>query len=218
MVTSCGCVGREVLTHKLQSLHIRKHKVTLSGFTGFAGAAALSLLVAGTANAATLDGRSFTLDYLIPDMSTVYLSTNGPIAGTVTAGPGVDAAIEVEGVTTISLDFDGNMLKVLLNTILNGPEWNTAPFNGIRISFAGTPGFDAFSMTDNSFGPITPSFSGSTLFLNWPGAAYVDGSTATFEVSLAPIPLPAALPLLATALAGGAGFAKARRRRKSMSA
>lgn len=171
-------------------------------------AMALAVGLAGGAAAATLNGKSFTLDYMFPDINTVYPATNGPINGTAGAGA---AAITVEDVATITVDFVGNVLNVGFSTILTNPTWNDTSFNGIRIAFANTPDIASFTKIASNFGPVTPSFSGSTLFLNWPGATYNSDSAGSFEVAL--VPVPAALPLLATALAGVAGLSVGKRRR-----
>jgi hypothetical protein len=161
-----------------------------------AGAAILS---ASAASAATLDGASFTVDYLFPDASTVYSQTNGPINGTV--GDGIDAAIIVENVTTISLDFDALSLHVVLNTTLENLKWNPALFNGLRITFTDLPAaIRAFDLVSSDISPVTPTFSEAELFISWPEASYQDGDKLSFSVAL--VPLPAALPLMLAGLAG----------------
>jgi hypothetical protein len=176
------------------------------------------LIAASAVSAATLDGASFQVDYLYPDTGSVYGGANGPIAGTV--GAGVDATINVEGVTDIALDFDGLSLDVTLTTVLSNPTWTGAPFNGLRISFTDLPSdFTAFSLVDSSFGPITTSFSGTDLFINWNGASYVNGSNAAFAMDLAaPVPVPAALPMLLAGIAALGALHQRQKRRAPLGA
>lgn len=59
------------------------------------------------------------------------------------------------------------------------------------------------------------SFDADELFINWAGASYGTGSTATFDIGydIAPVPLPAGLPLLAA----GLGSLIALRRKRTLS-
>ena len=175
------------------------------------GLAVAGLLVVGlqAAQAATLTGVELAADYLLPDSSTTY--PGGTPTGPFTVGAGVDAVINVEGVTDLSLDFDSNMLTVTLNTTLTNPTWNTASFNGIHIT-AASGMFTSFGLSSATISPITTSFDADELFINWAGASYVDGSTAVFDIGyeVASVPLPAGFPLVLTGLFG---FAWLRRRK-----
>jgi hypothetical protein len=158
-----------------------------SEMLNYAGAAviALAALAAPEARAATLDGMTLSAVYLYPNAGTVYpeATETGPF----TVGAGVDASISVEGVTDILLDFAENALSLMSGTAFTG-----------------------FSHTGGSIAPFGTSFDASNLFITWPGVSYVDGSTMSFDVAVAPVPLPATMPFLA---AGLAGFALLRRRR-----
>lgn len=160
------------------------------------------------ATAATLSEANFRVDYVYDDGTTnglaMYTNTNGPIFGTV--GPGPDASIRVEERTDIQFDFDDRSLDLIINTSLADPVWDSITFNGIRITFLDLAAdIESFSLVSSSFGPITQIYSATEIFMSWPGAAYPNGSTASFSVELtdavAPVPLPAGAPLLLAALA-----------------
>lgn len=176
----------------------------------YAGAAviALAALAAPEAKAATLDGTTLSAVYLYPDAETVYPDANE--TGPFTVGAGVDASINVEGVTDILLDFAANGLTVTFNTTLTSPTWVNSSFNGLRISLLSGTEFTGFSHAGGSIAPFGTSFDAGNLFITWPGVSYVDGSTMSFDVAVALVPLPATMPFLA---AGMAGFALLRRRR-----
>lgn len=181
-----------------------------SEMLNYAGAAliALAALAAPEARAATLDGMTLSAVYLYPDAGTVYpeATETGPF----TVGAGIDATISVEGVTDILLDFAANALTVTFNTTLTNPTWESTPFNGLQISLLSGTAFTGFSHTGGSIAPFGTSFDAGNLFITWSGVSYVDGSTMSFDVAVAPVPLPATMPFLA---AGMAGFALLRRRR-----
>lgn len=175
-----------------------------------AAVAAVLTFAAAAASAGTLDGEDFQLDYLFPDSATLYGQTDGPVFGTV--GPGIDATIDVEGVTQIALDFSGLKLDIAMTSSLVNPVWSTAPFNGLRVTFLSLASpFVSFSEVAASFGPISPSFTDDELFVNWNGAGYEDGSTASFAVGLAPVPLPASVLMLLAGV-GGIGALRLRGR------
>ncbi|WP_347139847.1 VPLPA-CTERM sorting domain-containing protein [Paracoccus sp. SSK6] len=70
-------------------------------------------------------------------------------------------------------------------------------------------------MASITIGPITTSSDADEVLVNWTGASYGTGSTATFDIGydIAPVPLPAGLPLLAAAL----GSLIALRRKRTLS-
>ena len=204
--------GRENLLRAKAAMQARFIPVCMveSEMLKYAGAAvvALAALAAPEARAATLDGMTLSAVYLYPDVGTVY--SDATETGPFTVGAGVDASIDVEGVTDILLDFASNALTVTFNTTLTNPTWVNSSFNGLQISLLSGAAFTGFSHTGGSISPFGTSFDGGNLFISWPGVSYVDGSTMSFDVAVAPVPLPATLPFLA---AGMAGLAVLRRRR-----
>lgn len=175
----------------------------------------VAMLVAPVAQAATLDGLTLSAEYRHPDAATSYpdASPTGPFV----VGSGVDGTISVEGVTNISLDFSGNSLAILLNTTLSSPTWANSAFNGLLIALGSAGSFTSFAQTSSSIGPVTTSYDGDELFINWSNHSYVDGSTLTFDIGYeAPAPAPVPLPASALLLLGGVGgFAALRRRQKA---
>ena len=166
--------------------------------------------LAPAVQAATLNGATLSASYRYPDAGTVYpLATpTGPFV----VGAGVDGVIDVEGVTQVLLDFDDNTLTVTLNTVLSSPTWTNTAFNGVRIELESAGSFSSFALASSSFAPIETSFEAGALLIDWSGATYMDGSSAVFDVGfdVAPVPLPAALPLLCVGLGS---IAMLRRRR-----
>lgn len=171
-----------------------------------------AIMVAPLAQAATLDGLTLSAEYFHPDTATVYpdATTTGPF----TVGVGPDAVINVEGVTAITMDFFSNSLAILFNTTLTNPTWVNSAFNGLRIELQSPGSFTAFSLVNSDIGTVSASFDANTLWINWAGASYVEGSALSFDIGYdapAPIPLPAGLPLLALALGGLAVLGRNRR-------
>ena len=162
----------------------------------------LTLLAAPMAQAATLDGLTLSAEYFFPNLDTSYPFVTPNPSGSFVVGPGVEASLDVEGVTTIWLDFSGNTLTVLFDTILASPTWTNSPFNGLSITLESPGHFTSFAQIGDP-GIKDASFTADTLFINWAGLSYNSDTKLTFAIDhAAPVPLPAGLPLLALALGG----------------
>lgn len=173
----------------------------------------LAMLAAPMAQALPLDGLTLTAEYFYPDLSTSYSGATPNPAGPFVVDSSVEASIDVEGVTTIGLDFGGNILDILLTTVLDSPTWGSAAFNGLRISLGSPGSFTSFSLLHSDIGTVDTSFDAHTLWIDWGGHSYRDDTTLSFEIGYAapsPVPLPAGLPLLALALGGLAVLARRR--------
>ena len=160
---------------------------------------------------AGLAGTTVGEGYYFPDTATLYpFATYAPQTFVVGAGP--ESQIDVEGVTTINVDFADTSLDLLFNTVLTNPTWNSTAFNGVI--FTG-PGFASLgSVTVNSstnfagFDASRVTLSGNQLLLNWQGLAYNDGTTVSLSFGV--VPEPATWALLITGF-GMVGYAARRR-------
>jgi hypothetical protein len=182
--------------------------------------ACVSLLAifAATTNteAATLAGNTIAAQYFLPTTSDIYPSATGPASFVV--GDGVEGSLNIEDVTWLDIDFSAFALLITINTVLTNPSWNTAEFNGPGFSvLSGNPFSAITSVTASNGQLVTAALTGGSLFVNWGGTSYNSGDTVsvTFDEGPAPVPLPAGLPLLASALLLG-GFVARRKRHPSI--
>lgn len=170
-------------------------------FSGWLVAALLA--VASMSAQAGFDGRSFTVHYGYPDIDTVYFDAVAPLPS-FAVGAGIEAVVEVEGVTDLNIDFSDHSVTILFDTVLAAPTWNWwVPFNGLVFDLTdgaphglGSPSIDA-STTLGGFGADRVLIDGNRLSFNWVGLSYRDGTGLT--VSFAPVPEPGTYAL---ALAG----------------
>lgn len=177
--------------------------------------AAISAFAAFTSasHASTLIGNVIEAQYEFPTIGTPYpLSSVTPNPFTV--GAGIDAVIDVEGVTQLSIDFGANALLITLDTILTNPQWNAASQNGPVFSVVSGSLFPAIANVFASQGSVSAFLLNDKLYVNLAGWSYHDGDTISVEFGASPVPLPAALPLLAAGL-GAMGFMGWRKRRKA---
>lgn len=147
--------------------------------------------------------------YDFPDLASPYgdASFSPP---SFAVGAGVETVGDVEGVTTLSVDFTASRLTIVLNTTLTNPTWTGAAFNGplFTLLSPGTLGItgatvDA-STTLAGFDAGRVTFSDSQIGINWNGLSYLDGQQVVVDFTFVPEPssvvtlgVGCALPLLA---------------------
>lgn len=171
------------------------------------GLIGLALVVASPARALGLTGHSMGVDYYYPDASTVYGGTVfTPPAFVV--GPGQETDGSVEGVTNLLVDFDDDTLNIVLETILDEPNWVDTAFNGLIFTSVlphdiASATVDA-STTMAGFDDSRVSFTSDRILVDWAGLSYVDGTTVKINFTFVPEPGGALLigcGLIALALA-----------------
>jgi hypothetical protein len=178
-------------------------------------------LAAAPASAATLLGKQFSIGYYLPDTGTLYgRASPNPITATV--GAGSEASFNVEGLLQIDVDMGASTIDVFYKKIgeYTNNGWNRESFNGLIFNIQGG---DVIDFTGILASPqaAMPGFEGSRaglsssqITLNWAGLPYDNGGGAStvraVHAQLTPVPVPAALPLMAGALLG-LGFIARRR-------
>ena len=175
-----------------------------------AGCAAIAFPV----SAASFVSQQYTTAYDYPDSGTEYASASFTPA-TFMVGSGVETVGDVEGVTSIGIDFTADTLTVSLSTILSNPTWTSAAFNGpIFTSPSAVP------FTHVALGARTnlPGFDLSRVLLsnhqigiNWNGLTYTNGSMVELIFSGA-VPEPASWAMMLTGFGAIGGAARMRRR------
>ena len=181
------------------------------------GLAAAVAALGAPAMAATLIGKNASVAYYLPDTSTVYTQA-APNPGSFTIGAGAESTVDVEGVTFLDVDFGAQSLKILFNTVLSNPTWNTVPFNGLRFTGPGINRINSVTVDPSTtlpgFTNARVSLSGGALGLDWHGITYANGQQVTLNFGGVPEPLVWAQLLAGFALIG----VVARRRPKMVNA
>lgn len=162
-------------------------------------------------------GRQLGVDYFYPNQSSPY----GPSVETppvFIVGSGIETVVNVENVTTITVDVSDTSMLFNFSTDHPGPTWLSSSFNGLIFNLINGNSFDFAtasidaSSTFAGFDLSRVSFTDSQVAVNWQGLSY-DSETIlriNFEPNAAEVPEPATLSLL------GLGFlgAVAMRRRR----
>jgi hypothetical protein len=149
---------------------------------------------------AGLIGQTLSAQYFYPDASSPY----GPasfVPPSFVVGSGVETIGDVEGVTSLIVDFSDSALILTLNTVLPAPTWSSVSFNGPI--FTSSTALNLLSATSTGattlagFDDSRISFNSTELFLNWQGLSYRNGDIVSiaFE-SITDVPEPMSLALL----------------------
>ncbi|MCW5610012.1 MAG: hypothetical protein KIS83_04910 [Rubrivivax sp.] len=145
-------------------------------------ATGLAAATLSTAAQAGFVGITLAAYYAFPDINTPYpFGTPAPATFTV-ADAGIDTTVNVEDVTTLTVDFSDNSVRIVFSTILSAPTWNAAAFNGLVFNAVGP---DLIDFTSASIDPTTTmaGFDSARVVLeagrlgfNWNGLSYTDGT------------------------------------------
>lgn len=162
-------------------------------------------------------GRQLGVDYFYPNQSSPY----GPSVETppvFIVGSGIETVVNVENVTTITVDVSDTSMLFNFSTDHPGPTWLSNSFNGLIFNLISGNSFDFAtasidaSSTFAGFDLSRVSFTDSQVAVNWQGLSY-DSETIlriNFEPNAAEVPEPATLSLLSLGFLGAIAM---RRRR-----
>lgn len=140
---------------------------------------------------AGLAGSTVGEGYYFPDAATLYAGASyTPQSFVVGAGP--ESVIDVEGVTTITVDFADTSLDLFFDTVLTNPVWNAAAFNGVIFTGPGFASLNSVTVNPSTnfagFDASRVTLSGNELRLNWQGLGYDDGTTVSLSFGVVPEP------------------------------
>jgi hypothetical protein len=153
-------------------------------------------------------GRTMSAGYYFPDSGSPYpFGTFAP--ATFVVGGGTETVGDVEGVTTLTVDFTGSSLSIVLDTILTAPTWNASAFNGIIFGLLSAGSLDILSASVDAsttmagFDASRVTFADTSVGINWNGLSYVDGTVIRVNFTFAPqgVPEPGVAWLLVIGLA-----------------
>jgi PEP-CTERM motif len=145
----------------------------------------------GPAAALGLTGKTLDGGYYLPDASTLYpQAVFSP--STFVVGAGQETSVDLEGVTTLLIDFDDTSLTITLQTGLSSPGFLADPFNGLI--FDSVLPLDIASATVDGattmigFDDSRVAFDANQLRVNWQNLSYDDGTVVKIDFTFVPEP------------------------------
>jgi hypothetical protein len=180
-------------------------------------AALFACALPSAVDAASLVGNTINAEYRYPDFATTYCSGPGCFTpNPFLVGPGVES-ISLFGFT---VDFDASSLTIVLPSATSGfsTQYINAAFNGPVFSVAlGNPFGSIVSVSGLDLARVL--LQGGELYLNFQGITFANDHVITVTLdNVAAVPVPAALPLFATGLAGLGWLARRKKRQTSAAA
>ena len=183
-----------------------KLRLSVCGAVALLGAVCAPL---AAANAATLTGDTIHGFYLFPNTGTVNTDL-----GTFTAPGG--------GQVFGELSYMVSGTQISITNLLSVPApFDTGSFNGFEfVDVSTNPGIIGITLDPSTTAPVNISvatFTSNSVFLNFQGQTWDAHTAAVFDLqfgSVSSVPVPAALPLFATGLAG-LGLLGWRRKKKA---
>jgi hypothetical protein len=168
---------------------------------------ASTIFVACPASAATLVGNRVGIQYIFPDLGTVYESLPANLVGTSGPTTGVAGGI-------FSLSFTDS--SVTASAFQFPSSWTSSSFNGFRLyDIDGTiAAFTGVTLGATNMAGLTNaniSFDANNIYVNWAALSFDTATTATFNISAGSgVPEPAAWAMMLA----GFGFVGASMRRR----
>jgi hypothetical protein len=172
-----------------------------------AATVAVALFGAPSASqAATLTGATVDVEFFFPNLATSHCSL-----GSAVVGAGVEYPSECGGYAPNSIDVTAT--QVIFSSVIG---FSAGDFNGFVMSILSGPTVTSASYNAalSTMSSTSLTFDASSISFNFAGNIGQGGGTAVFDIGVAAVPLPAALPLLAAGL-GILGFAGRRRKTKT---
>jgi hypothetical protein len=153
----------------------------------------LTLLFVTPAVHAGFLGAEMSAVYNYPALGTSYGSASFS-PSTFTVGGGVETTGEVEGITTLSVDFTDTRLTVTLHTDLGTLKWNPHGFGDPPLTFngpvftlvsPGTLGITGASVNGDTtlvdFDNSRVAFDSTHIMIDWAGLTYTDGQKVVVD-------------------------------------
>ena len=181
-----------------------KEEKAMKKFPVILGAFLVVLFAVGTANAAFLNGKQIFAEYLLPDQSTQLISY-----GQLTVGPFKEIYNDgLGGYFRVNLS-DKNITFKFLQT----NEFDPAAFNGLHFQDTLNNITNFASVTVNPATTIAGfasrvSFDGNNIYANFQNLEFNPSTVVSLDI--APVPIPSAMILFASGLAGLVGIGRMR--------